>query len=136
MHFNPLHCSLTAHIFTSTQPVGSTIDRIASSVRSVGIPADFLYQDIQIQPPGAVCVMSVGKIVAALVDSLLSNGSNRLPHFLPPVCDQQTNHLLIVLRRRNKSDAGFRHNIQFLPDGFSGMPVGLMGRLSLILDFQ
>jgi hypothetical protein len=46
--FNPLQISLTAQTFTSTHPVGKTIPRIVSSVISVGIFADFLYQEIQI----------------------------------------------------------------------------------------
>src|SRR5689334_3054144 len=45
--FKPLHTSLTAQTFISTQPVGKTISLITSSVTSVAMPDDFLYHDIQ-----------------------------------------------------------------------------------------
>lgn len=51
-NFNPLHISLTAHTFTSTNPFFNAKFRILPSVRSLGMPALFLYQETQMLMAG------------------------------------------------------------------------------------
>ena len=48
--FSPDQTSLTAHTFTSTNPSGSAISRIVSSVISVGTFDDFLGHETQTNP--------------------------------------------------------------------------------------
>jgi hypothetical protein len=53
-NFNPDQTSSTAQTFISTKPMDRAVARILSSVTSVEIFADFLYQETQIIPSGSI----------------------------------------------------------------------------------
>src|SRR5262249_28653181 len=57
--FRPDHSLVTAHTFTSTRSVLSAQVRIRSSVTSVGIFADFLYQETQIAPSTGIAARAL-----------------------------------------------------------------------------